>query len=132
MFSLVEDSFSHFQHTLVDYSSLCWVQVSSWLSPFISISILFHFKHQCRWDVMNVTSDILRRQSHNKLLVFLVLTIFLSPLLRLYLSLKYRSCIVVWTGLHNSAFWLVVLSYNGLRLCQREVFLMRNENYMYL
>ena len=48
------------------------------------------------------------------------------------LSLGCRSCfvdIVIKTGLHNSTLWLVGVFFSGLCLLQREVFLMRGEDY---
>lgn len=114
--------FSQFQHSFPACHFLSWVDISSWASLFNiskSISILVHFifKPSCWWDFTDETSDIPRRHS-------LTINSFIFWLLHSFwpwfLSLRW-SCMEassVRAGLHNGAFWLVVLFCNGLYLLQ--------------
>lgn len=62
------------------------------------------------------------------LLILEVLLAFLQS----RLDVAQMSCILdvsLETGIHNSAFWLVVVFYSGLHLLQREISLMKGKGY---
>lgn len=121
-----QHSFSQSQHFLPAYNFLSWVDISSWaflfnMSMSISVFVHFIFKPSCWWDFTDETSDIPRRYS-------LTINSFIFWLLQSFwpwfLSLRCRSCMEassVRAGLHNCAFWFVVLFCNGLYLLQGEV-----------
>lgn len=123
-------------HLLLCWGGLCPPLSSSpWLSVVVSIRAVascpphpwntsivilaqFLFRESSRWGFMVVASDIFRR--HNLTTNSLVLTIFLPSVLRSP-SLRCRSCAVeLITGIElcSTAFWLVVIFYNGLHLLQ--------------
>lgn len=126
--------------TLIVYSSLYRIEASD-LSPIYTYNIeaLWSFPypnyhdhiHLCSahvqavmlWDLLDVASDVTRKQSHSKLSDSLALTVFSPPLLQCSLNLVCRSVLEMLkptgAGLRISAFWLVIVLCNGLWLLQR-------------
>lgn len=110
---------SQWQHSAILCSSLCRV-VALWTFPIHSrMAVVVHvqlmFEQSCWGDFMGLASDIARRQSLSKFLDTLDITSILFSLLLCSLSLGWcvslDASIVI--GLHNSAFWLVVVFCSG-------------------
>lgn len=80
---------------------------------------------------MLCVSDVTETHSHSKFPGHLTLTIFPFLFPQCSLSLRYGGCFenaFFGIGLHDSAFWLVVVFYSGLLPSQRDASLLRDED----
>lgn len=78
------------------------------------------------WELMSTASDVTRR--HSLTLNFLILWLSLFHNVPWAYAMGLCVDVAIETGIHNSAFGLVVLLCTGLHLLKREVFLMKGKD----
>ena len=119
-----EDYFFCSQHSLVACSSLCRVEFSPFhvtclLESFLFSSCLGSHVGEILWALpLKFQGKTISQQTPCS---FGILDLFDPSFLQWFPSLRCKSCVIdvpVWTGLHNSVFWLVVVFHNGFHLLQ--------------
>lgn len=135
-----KDNFSLFQYPLAACIFFCVAVSPCGFFP-INFSIFVYFLwrsccairmvpfYWCRFWHFEKTN------CHSKLHILLSFIIFLPPLLKCPLSIRYTSCFVdtfMRTEPQKSAFWLIIFIYSLLHLFQQGVYLMRCKDYTFL